>query len=132
VRLDADPGVSAVDEPVPSGEAALAGESVLSGGLGVRVRLDGDPFVALFSETPARAIVSLAPDSVADFRALAASGDVPVAEIGTVTDDGLLTVEGCFAIPLAELRERWRRTIPEVMAPDSQPAVPGTDTGIGE
>ncbi|MDR3070569.1 MAG: phosphoribosylformylglycinamidine synthase II, partial [Propionibacteriaceae bacterium] len=90
-------------------------ESALFGGLGVKVALPGDAFEALFSETPARAIVSLKANKVGIFQNLADFVGVPLTRLGEVKDDGQFTVVDQFSLPLAEIKERWQRTIPAVM-----------------
>src|SRR4029079_12915693 len=65
------------------GLAQALAESVMRQGVGVRVTLDGDPFVALFSEASARAVVTVSDERRAAFEASCASYGVPVAAIGT-------------------------------------------------
>ena len=89
-------------------------EGCLRGDTGVRVTLPGDldPFVALFSESAGRAIVSVSRARVAAFTELCAERGLPAARIGSV--DVLSTeleVEGQFRIPLRELRTAWTSTI---------------------
>jgi phosphoribosylformylglycinamidine synthase II len=86
-------------------------EACLVGGVGATVGLDGDPFVALFSESAARAIVTVPDDEIDELRALCARHDVPVAEIGT-TGGGELRVDGAFDVTLRELRAVWQATLP--------------------
>jgi phosphoribosylformylglycinamidine synthase II len=90
-------------------------ESCLRRGIGVRVSLEGDPFVGLFSESAPRAIVTV-PDVHADaFRTMAASLGVPVGELGR-TGGAQLVAEGHFGIPLDELRAAWTSTLPAAFA----------------
>jgi len=91
---------------------ALA-ESCLRGGLGCRVRLPGDPFVWLFSESAARALVAVRPGCEAAFARLCADHGVPAMVLGTVGGDSL-DVEACFAVPLTELADVHERTLPAV------------------
>ncbi len=71
--------------------------------------LPGDPFVALFSESAARAVVAARDGCrVAE---LCADRGVPYTRIGAVGGDAL-DVEGLFRIPLAELREAHEGTLP--------------------
>ena len=86
-------------------------ESCLRGGLGVRVTLPGDPFVALFSESVARAVVAVRPGSEARLAQLCEAAGVPATQIGVVGGDSF-TVEGLFSIPLHELREAHERLLP--------------------
>jgi phosphoribosylformylglycinamidine synthase len=93
------------------GLAIAAAESCLRGGTGCRLRLAGDPFVGLFSESAARALVAVRPGAEADFAALCERSGVAAAEIGTVGGDAL-EVEGLFTIGLEELRRAHERTLP--------------------
>jgi phosphoribosylformylglycinamidine synthase len=91
-------------------------ESCLRGDVGVRITLPGelDPFVALFSESAARAVVSLARGDEAAFVDLCASRGLPAQRLGVV--DLLVPefdVEGQFRVGLHELRTAWTRTLPE-------------------
>jgi phosphoribosylformylglycinamidine synthase len=74
----------------------------LRGGTGCRVRLPGDPFTALFSESAARAVVAVRPGAEAGFAALREAHGVPGQTIGLAGGEALV-VEDCFAIPLDEL-----------------------------
>ncbi len=89
---------------------ALA-ESCLAGGAGCTVRLPGDPFSWLFSESAARAVVAVKPGAGADFAALCAAHRVPATALGP-TGGTTLEVSGCFAIPLAELGSAHRGSLP--------------------
>jgi len=97
-------------------------ESALRFGVGVSVTLDEvtetgvDAFEALFSETGARAVVTLDPDQVEAFEALCAEHGVPVLTLGETTDDATLTVRGQFGIGLDELGPIWRSTLRDAFA----------------
>jgi phosphoribosylformylglycinamidine synthase subunit PurL len=81
-------------------------ESCMRGGRGARVSIPGDAFVALFSESAARAIVSVRPRAGAPLAALAAEHGVPLQRLGTVGGD-TLSVSGSFGsfeVPVDELR----------------------------
>ncbi|WP_211328960.1 phosphoribosylformylglycinamidine synthase subunit PurL [Thermomonospora umbrina] len=86
-------------------------ESCLRGGLGCRVTLPGDPFVTLFSESVARAVVAVRPGGEAKLGQLCEAAGVPVTRLGVVGGDSL-SVEGLFSIPLHELREAHERLLP--------------------
>jgi phosphoribosylformylglycinamidine synthase len=126
VRLDAERGLAAV--LVEASERSLATsahdlsegglaqalvESCLVGDVGATVRLDGDPFVALFSESAARAIVATADaDAV---LALAAKHQVPATVIGQTGGSSLsidATSNDRFDIGLEQLREQSEGTLP--------------------
>jgi phosphoribosylformylglycinamidine synthase len=81
---------------------------------GVRVRLAGDPFVQLFSESTARALVSVAAEDAGRLAAVAAEHGVPATRLGEVSGDATLTVEGVLAVPLAELRAAHEATLPQL------------------
>jgi phosphoribosylformylglycinamidine synthase len=89
-------------------------ESVLRRTDGVTVTLDGDPFVALFSESAGRALVTLPAGEVARLTALAARHGVPVSELG-VTGGQALVVEHEFEIDLVVLNDAWTRTLPDAL-----------------
>ncbi len=86
-------------------------ESCLRAGVGATVSLLGDPFVGLFSESAARAIVTVSPDRLDAFLTMAASLGVPAGEVGR-TGGSSLVVTDRFEIPLDELSAAWRTTLP--------------------
>jgi phosphoribosylformylglycinamidine synthase subunit PurL len=89
-------------------------ESCLRREVGADVTLTGDPFVALFSESAGRALVTTTADDAAAFTTMAASLGVPCTEIGR-TGGTDLVVLGQFAIPVQELRDTWRATLPDAL-----------------
>jgi phosphoribosylformylglycinamidine synthase II len=89
-------------------------EACLVGHVGATVALDGDAFVGLFSESAARAIVTVPADDVDELRALCARHDVPMTEIGTTGGEALV-VEGAFDVPLDEVRTAWTSTLPAAL-----------------
>ncbi len=95
-------------------------ESCLRRGFGVSVALpEGlDPFVALFSESAGRVLVSLAPDEEDDLTALCAEAGIPLTRLGATTsaDAAMLAVEGQFSLPVDQIREAWAATIPAALA----------------
>ncbi|MDX6277390.1 MAG: phosphoribosylformylglycinamidine synthase subunit PurL, partial [Nocardioidaceae bacterium] len=92
---------------------ALA-EATFRNGVGVSVDLD-DPFLDLFSESSARAMVVVAEDRHEEFVDLAEKHGVLLASVGRTGGDALEVV-GQFSIPVAELRTAWRATIPAALA----------------
>ncbi len=86
-------------------------EMALRRGVGAEVTVGGDPFVALFAESTARAVVAVSPDRVDDLLARAASYGVPATVIGRTGGDALV-VEGSFTIGLDELRTAHEGTLP--------------------
>ena len=93
---------------------ALA-ESTFRHGVGVTVDLD-DHFVDLFSESTARAIVTVGEADHEAFIDLAEQHGVSVASIGLTGGDDL-TVEGQFSVRVADLRAEWAATLPNVLGP---------------
>ncbi len=90
------------------GLAVTLAEACLLGGHGARIGVGPlDLAVALFSETPGRAVTSIAHARLPEFQRLADDADVPLTVLGEVTDDETLAVEGSFSIPLAEVRSVW-------------------------
>jgi phosphoribosylformylglycinamidine synthase len=101
--------VTSAHDLADGGLAQALAESALRYGVGARLSLDGDPFVALFSESAARAVVTTTdPDAV---RATARWAGVQVTELGTTGGDAL-AVDGLPELPLAELRAAWTATLP--------------------
>jgi phosphoribosylformylglycinamidine synthase len=86
-------------------------ESVLRHDVGATVALDGDPFVALFSESAGRVLVTVPIADRDRLSELAARHGVPVTELGT-TGGSVLAVEGQLEIDLGELGDAWRATLP--------------------
>jgi phosphoribosylformylglycinamidine synthase II len=88
-------------------------EACLVGGQGAAVELPPalDPFVALFSESAGRVLVTAAPDRVDEVRSMASAAGVAVTTLGT-TGGASLTVASLPELTLAELRSAWEGTLP--------------------
>jgi phosphoribosylformylglycinamidine synthase len=88
-------------------------EAVLVGGHGAEVVLPAgvDPFVALFSESAGRVLVTVA-DADA-FLARAEAAGVPAERIGTTGGDGL-RIETLAPLSADEMREAWEGTLPRL------------------
>jgi phosphoribosylformylglycinamidine synthase len=97
------------------GLAQALAECCMRGGHGARVKLPGDPFVALFSESAGRVLVSVPTDRLAVVEKLAAAHGVPLRELGTVGGPALELVGVC-GIPLDELRAAHTATLPAAFA----------------
>ena len=82
--------------------------------MGATVAIEGDAFVTLFSESAARALVTVPLAQRASFVAMAEALGVPVAELGRTGGDRLV-VEDRFDIGLDELREAWTATLPAAL-----------------
>jgi phosphoribosylformylglycinamidine synthase subunit PurL len=105
-------GLLASAHDLADGGLAIAlAESCLRGARGCRVSLPGDAFTMLFSESAARAVVSVRPGREAEFAALCAANEVPATVLGT-TGGNSLTIEGAFEVGLDELSRNWEATLP--------------------
>jgi phosphoribosylformylglycinamidine synthase subunit PurL len=93
-------------------------EACLVGGCGARVTLPEtvEPFVALFSESAARMLVTVAPEDLDVVLARAAEAGVPVSRLG-VTGGDALEIETLAPLGLSELREAWTSTLPALFGP---------------
>ena len=111
--------LSSAHDVSDGGLAQTLAESCLRHGIGVRVDLaevaDGDAFVALFAESAARVVVSVAPEDEERIFELAAEHGVPITSLGETRGDSL-EVSGVFDVPLEELRTAWTLTLPAAMA----------------
>jgi len=103
--------LSAAHDLSDGGLAIALAESCLRGETGCTVRLPGDPFTTLFSESAGRAIVAVRPGADAAFDQLRADHEVPGAAIGAVGGDSLV-VEDLFSIGLDELAAVHTGTLP--------------------
>jgi phosphoribosylformylglycinamidine synthase len=104
--------VTAAHDVSDGGLAQTVVEMVLRRGVGATVMLPGDnPFVAMFSESVARAVVAVRTDRLPELEAAATSYGVPVTRLGTTGGEELV-VEGLFTVPLAALRAAHERTLP--------------------
>jgi phosphoribosylformylglycinamidine synthase subunit PurL len=108
-RLAADRLAVSAHDLSEGGLAQALVEAVLVDGVGVTVALAGDPFVALFSESSARVVVSAA-DAGAVLEAAADHG-VPAVVLGE-TGGASLSVTGQFEIALDDLRAAFEGTLP--------------------
>ena len=107
----ADGLLTAAHDLSDGGLAVALAESCLRGGAGCTVRLPGDPFTALFSESAGRCVVAVRPGAEAAFGELCSAHGVPGQAIGSVGGD-TLTVDDQFAIPLTELAAVHAGTLP--------------------
>jgi len=88
-------------------------EAVLLRSIGAEITLGRDPFVALFSESTARAIVTCRDARVDQLLEYAAEHEVSVARIGR-TGGSSLQVHDLFDIPIHELRDAHEATLPRL------------------
>ena len=107
----------------PESPRSSRGEGSAFSGFGANVNLtDNCPAeFALFGERGARAIVSLAPESLAAVLAIARQYHVAAREIGKVTGNDAFRIElkGCAVIdsPLEALRDAWANSLERILKP---------------
>jgi phosphoribosylformylglycinamidine synthase II len=106
------------------GLAVALVESALSKDVGAEIDLsDEDVFLELFSESSARALVTVTEDNHEALVALADAAGVPVASIGLTGGDALeIAGDTGFSVALSELRTAWSATLPAVLGPRFAPA----------
>ncbi|MEO8850703.1 MAG: AIR synthase related protein, partial [Allobranchiibius sp.] len=99
------------------GLAVALMESVLRYGVGARVSLSDDVFVDLFSESSARAVVSVTPANADALASLCETHGVEMAAVGVTSAevDGL-EVEGVERLSLAALHDAHTSTLPAIFA----------------
>ncbi len=90
-------------------------ESSLRHDIGVAVKLESDPFLALFAESAGRVVITVPPADGEALQALAGTHGVPVALLG-VTGGDAFEIEDVFTLPLAEVRVAWAATLPAAFA----------------
>ena len=118
VRASHEGMIDAAHDLSDGGLAQALVESCLRYGAGARIRIpDGiDPFVFLFSESQARAIVSVRESEEKRFADICAARGFAHQRIGVVDAGGAdgpeLAVEGLFSVPLEELRTAHEATFP--------------------
>lgn len=94
-------------------------ESCLRHNLGATVALpEGDAATLLFSETPARVLVSVNEAELDRFRQLCQEQGLPCCELGHVTEQPTLDIQEVFSLPLPTIRARWEAPIPGIMIGD--------------
>jgi phosphoribosylformylglycinamidine synthase len=92
-------------------------ESTFARDIGATVSLASvaaDSFVALFSESTARALVTTTDDRADALVELAGRHGVPLTRLGRTGGD-TLAVEGVFDLPVAEAKAAWRATLPAAL-----------------
>ena len=103
------------------GLATALVESCLRYGVGASVSLDAacardhvDAFTLLFSESTARVLVAVQPESMQAFTQACEGKGVPVIALGASGGEAL-TVSGRFSLPVEELRAVHTATLPAVL-----------------
>jgi phosphoribosylformylglycinamidine synthase len=115
VNASRDGLLDAAHDLADGGLAVALVEMVLRRGMGARVWLpEGlEPVVALFSESVARAVVSVPRSEEVRFQDMCIARRQPHQRIGVV-DGEALDVQDLFRVPVAELREAHTRTLPAI------------------
>lgn len=116
-HLAAQEGLLSSAHDLSEGGLAVAlAESAFRNDLGFAVTLpEEDPTVALFSESAARALVSLAGSEVTRFEQLCAEHGVPTTRLGEVTGIDELEFVGQFTLPLSEAKRLWQAPLPAAL-----------------
>ena len=109
--------VTAAHDVSEGGLAQAVAELAMTSGDGVGVDIDvaavhEDPFVALFSESTSRVVVATTDGAALEGRARELG--IPCVKLGRTNTDKQLRVAGQFDVPVAELREAWAGTLPEI------------------
>jgi phosphoribosylformylglycinamidine synthase II len=107
--------ISAAHDLSDGGLAQALVESCVRGGMGARIVPPeaADPFVWLFSESGARAVVALPRSEEMRFLEMCDARGFPATRIGVVDGDRL-EIQDLFDVPLAELRDAWEGTLPRL------------------
>jgi len=109
--------VTAAHDVSEGGLAQAVAELAMTSGDGVGVDIDvaavhEDPFVALFSESASRVVVATTDGAALEGRARELG--IPCVKLGRTNSDKQVRVAGQFDVPVAELREAWAGTLPEI------------------
>ena len=96
------------------GLAQALAESSIRNGIGAVVAVPDDAFVALFSESASRALVTVTEADSDALIALAEKHGVPITPLGR-TGGSVLSVEGQFEVPVEEIRAGWANTLPDAL-----------------
>lgn len=113
--------ISSATDLSDGGLAVALAESSMRFGVGMRVWLDEilerdgvDKTVALFSESQARALVSVPREEDVKFRGLCEGRGVPVLRIGVTTgtaEEATLEIQDEFKLNVQELKKQWEATL---------------------
>ncbi|MHA7210250.1 phosphoribosylformylglycinamidine synthase subunit PurL [Arthrobacter sp. MDT1-65] len=121
VNCSRDGMIDAAHDLSEGGLAAGLSEMALRFGVGARIGIDEvcerdgiDAFTALFSESQARAVVSVPRSEEVRFNDMCTARNFPTSRIGVVdTENRALDVQGYFNLPLDMLREAHEATLPK-------------------
>jgi phosphoribosylformylglycinamidine synthase len=115
INCSRDGLIDSAHDLAEGGLAQALVEASLRGDAGARIVLPegSDPFVALFSESTGRAIVTVPRSEEIRFTDMCAARGLPFARIGVVDAlSGELAVQDQFSLPLHDLRHTWTATLP--------------------
>ncbi|KPN18148.1 MULTISPECIES: phosphoribosylformylglycinamidine synthase subunit PurL [unclassified Arthrobacter] len=121
INASRDGMIDAAHDLSEGGLAAALSEMALRFGVGARIGLDEvaerdgvDLFTLLFSESQARAVVSVARSEEVRFKDMCSARGFAHSRIGVVdTEIGALDFQGHFVLPLDELKEAHEGTLPK-------------------
>jgi phosphoribosylformylglycinamidine synthase II len=99
------------------GVAVALAESALAGDTGFAVSLPGDEpwYVALFSESASRAVVSVTPEKAEAVEALASAHHLPLSRLGETGGPGV-AFDSLLEITVEEVRSAHEGAIPKLLA----------------
>jgi phosphoribosylformylglycinamidine synthase II len=99
------------------GLAVALAESALAGDTGFAVSLPGDEpwYVALFSESASRAVVSVAPEKAEAVEALASAHHLPLSRLGETGGPGMV-FDSLLEITVEDARSAHEDAIPKLLA----------------
>jgi phosphoribosylformylglycinamidine synthase len=111
----ADGLLRSAHDPSGGGLAVALAESAIHGGRGFTVTLpEGEAHLVLFSESPARAVVSCAPEDVDEIERRSAAAGVEVFALGTTGGDRL--DYGAFAVSINSAKQTYEEGLPKLMS----------------
>jgi phosphoribosylformylglycinamidine synthase subunit PurL len=111
--LVADGLVGGAHDVAEGGLAAALAELAIGGGVGISAaRIHGA--AELFSESPGRVVLSIAPEHLVEVEERHTAAGVGCVRLGLATGDRL-TVKGLLDIALAELTTSWRDALPDAL-----------------
>jgi phosphoribosylformylglycinamidine synthase len=111
--LVADGLVGGAHDVAEGGLAAALAELAIGGGVGIsaaRIHSAAE----LFSESPGRVVLSIAPEHLVEVERRHEEAGVACVRLGLATGDRL-TVKGLLDVPLADLTTSWRNAIPDAL-----------------
>ncbi len=117
INASRDGLIDAAHDLSDGGLFVAVAEGCLRGTAGIRLIVpEGqDPFVFLFSESSARAVVAVPRSEEVRFTDMCTARGLPAHRIGVLDVlESAIEVQGQFRIPVSELRTAWSATLPEL------------------